>query len=150
MKPYVKLIKAAKESGGLLDAMLAIQKEYGYLSEEAIRALAAAEGVSPAQMYDTASFYSMLRFAPPAKTVIRVCRGTACHSGGNAELIAALEAATGTKIGQLSADGKTNLGYVECLGQCQDAPNLLVNGKLYCNVDIGKLPELLSKGGMQE
>lgn len=150
MRSYTEIIQTAFADGGMLDALLALQARDGYITEAALRELAAFVGVSPAELYDTASFYSMLRFTPPAKTVIRICRGTACHSGGNAELITALEAATGAKIGQLSADGKTYLGYVECLGQCQGAPNLLVNGKLFCNVDIGRLPELLSKGGMQE
>lgn len=148
MKPYAKLIEAAKESGGLLDAMLAIQKEYGYLSEEAILALAAAEGVSPAQMYDTASFYSMLRFAPPAKTAIRVCRGTACHSGGNEALIRAIEEAVGVEIGHSSEDGSCSFDYVECLGQCQSAPNVMINGKLYSGVSAETAADLLKEGGV--
>ena len=83
----------------------------------------------------------MLRFAPPAKKEILVCRGTACHSGGNAELIAALEAATGLKIGESNEEYR--LDWVECLGQCQAAPNLLINGRLYTEVDLKKIPELL-------
>lgn len=150
MKSYSDLVKSRFAEGGLLDALLAVQDTDGYITESALRAIALEVGVFPAELYSTASFYSMLRFTPPAAVDIRICRGTACHSGGNAELITALETATGAKIGQFSADGKYYLGCVECLGQCQDAPNLLINGKLFSNVDIGKLPELLSKGGMQE
>jgi NADH-quinone oxidoreductase subunit E len=106
-----------------------------------LKALAAHIGVSAAELYDTASFYSMLRFTLPAKTEIRVCRGTACHSGGNAELVKALEQATGLKLGE--ENEQFSLGWVECLGQCQAAPNLLVNGKLYPNVNPAKIPELL-------
>ena len=36
-----------------------------------------------------------------------------------------------------------SLGWVECLGQCQSAPNLLINGKLFQNVDAGSIPTLL-------
>ena len=88
-----------------------------------------------------ASIPSMLRFSAPAKKEIRVCRGTACHSGDNAALIAALESATGLKMGQ--SNDEYGLDWVECLGQCQAAPNLLVNGKLYTNVNPAKIPELL-------
>ena len=97
--------------------------------------------MSPAELYDAASFYSMLRFEKPAQTEIRVCRGTACHSGGNAELVAALEKATGVKLGE--SNETYSLGWVECLGQCQAAPNLLINGELYTDVDLNKIPELL-------
>ena len=145
MISYESIIQKALADGGLLDALLALQKRDGYVSEAGLEVLAALVGKSPAELYDTASFYSMLRFTPPAKKEIRVCRGTACHSGGNAALIAALEEAAGLKMGESSDE--FSLGYVECLGQCQAAPNLLVNGKLYTNVDLKKIPELL--GGLK-
>ena len=138
---YQTVIKKVFQDGGLLDALLVLQKRDGYIAEEALKALAEHEGKSPAELYDTASFYSMLRFSAPAKKEIRVCRGTACHSGDNAALIAALESATGLKMGQ--SNEEYGLDWVECLGQCQAAPNLLVNGKLYTNVNPAKIPELL-------
>lgn len=141
MKEYKAIIDAALADGGLLDALLALQKEEGYVSEGALAALANHVGVSPAELYDAASFYSMLRFDKPAAVEVRVCRGTACHSGGNAELVKALEAATGVKLGE--SNERFSLGWVECLGQCQAAPNLLINGALYTNVELDKIPELL-------
>lgn len=138
---YQTIIKSAFRDGGLLDALLALQKRDGYVTEDALKALASHEGKSVAELYDTASFYSMLRFTPPAKKEIRVCRGTACHSGGNAQLVAALEAATGLKFGESNED--YSLDWVECLGQCQAAPNMLINGKLYTCVDPAKIPALL-------
>ena len=141
MISYENVIQKALADGGLLDALLALQNAEGYVSEDGLKALAKHAKVSPAELYDAASFYSMLRFAPPAKKEILVCRGTACHSGGNAELIAALEAATGLKIGESNEEYR--LDWVECLGQCQAAPNLLINGRLYTAVDLKKIPELL-------
>ena len=142
---YQTIIKNAYKDGGLLDALLALQKQDGYVSEAALAVLAAHEGKSVAELYDTASFYSLLRFTPPAKKEIRICRGTACHSADNAALVAALETATGLKIGESNAD--FGLDWVECLGQCQAAPNLLINGKLYTNVDPAKIADLL--GGLK-
>ena len=141
MKAYETIINAALRDGGLLDALLALQKAEGYVSEPALSALAKHAGVSPAELYDAASFYSMLRFEKPAQTEIRVCRGTACHSGGNAALVAALEKATGVKLGE--SNERFSLGWVECLGQCQAAPNVLINGELYTDVELDKIPELL-------
>ena len=141
MAAYEQIITDAMHDGGLLDALLALQKAEGYVSEDALAALANHVGVSPAELYDAASFYSMLRFDKPAAVEVRVCRGTACHSGGNAELVAALEKATGVKLGE--SNERFSLGWVECLGQCQAAPNLLINGALYTNVKLDKIPELL-------
>ena len=141
MAVYEQIITGAMRDGGLLDALLALQKAEGYVSEGALAALAEHVGVSDAALYDAASFYSMLRFEKPAQVEIRVCRGTACHSGGNAELVAALEKATGVKLGE--SNENYSLGWVECLGQCQAAPNVLINGELHTNVDPKKIPELL-------
>ena len=138
---YRTIIQNACRDGGLLDALLALQKRDGYVTEEGLKALADHEGKSVAELYDTASFYSMLRFAPPAKKEIRICRGTACHSGNNAALAAALETATGLRLGE--SNEEYSLDFVECLGQCQAAPNILINGKLYTKVDPDKIPELL-------
>ena len=141
MISYESIIQEALANRGLLDALLALQNAEGYVSEDALKALAKHAKVSPAELYDAASFYSMLRFAPPAKKEIRVCRGTACHSADNAALVAALEAATGLKMGE--SNESFSLDFVECLGQCQSAPNLLINGKLFQNVDADSIPTLL-------
>lgn len=141
MISYEDIIQKAMADGGLLDALLALQDAEGYVSEDALKALAKHAQVSPAELYDAASFYSMLRFAPPARTEIRLCRGTACHSADNAAVAAALEAETGLKMGQ--SNESCSLDFVECLGQCQGAPNLLINGKLFQNVDAGSIPALL-------
>lgn len=147
MAAYKRIIEEAYKDGGLLDALLAIQKRDGFVTEEGLGELADYVGVSVAELYDTASFYSMLRFAPGAKTDIRVCRGTACHSGGSTELIAAIENATGVKLGEISADGKYYFDYVECLGQCQSAPNMLINGRLYSGVKATSVAKLIKEGG---
>lgn len=141
MAAYQTIIRKALKDGGLLDALLALQKEEGYVSENALEALAEDLGVETADLYDSASFYSMLRFEKPAQTEIRVCRGTACHSGGNTALVEALEAATGIRLGE--DNEQYSLGWVECLGQCQAAPSMLVNGELFTDVALDRIPEIL-------
>ena len=71
--------------------------------------------------------------------MIRVCRGTSCHSGGNKALMEAVEKAIG------GDHEKYDLGWVECLGQCQDSPAVLINGQLHTSVDPEKIPELLKE-----
>ena len=113
MISYENVIQKALADGGLLDALLALQNAEGYVSEDALNALAEYAKVSPAELYDAASFYSMLRFAPPAKTEIRICRGTACHSADNADVVTALEAETGLKMGE--SNESCSLGWVGVL-----------------------------------
>lgn len=145
---YTKIITAARETGGLLDAMLACQAQDGWLTEDAILALADAFGMFPASVYETASFYTMLRLAPPAgRTDIRICRGAPCHVAGAPAVIAAIEKELGVKIGHAARDGSYFFGYTECLGQCQHSPALLINGKLYTGLTPESAVKLIRKGG---
>lgn len=147
-KKYSNIIDCAKDNGGILDAMLAAQKLDGYLTEEAIRAIAQAYNITPSKAYETASFYSMIRLEPKGLVQIEICRGAPCHVSGAKELISAVEDMLGIKIGETSSDGKYSFEYTECLGQCQDAPSMLVNGKLYTKLSIKSITEILKKEGV--
>lgn len=146
---YKVTIQSAKEIGGLLDAMRALQNLDGYLTQEAIEALAEEFQVSPAEIYDAASFYSMIKLTPPSKINIRMCRGAVCHVAGSVEVIKAIENALGIQIGNSTKDGKYSFDYTECLGQCQAAPAILVNEKLYTDMNAEKFVELLKTGGFE-
>lgn len=131
----------------LLNAMHAVQDKEGYLSQEALASLAQEFGVTKATIYDTASFYSMLRFSPQAKVNISICRGAPCHVAGADAVIEALEATLDIKVGGSTPDGKYSLRYTECLGQCQSSPTLLVNGELHTDMTPEKVKAMLTKGG---
>lgn len=145
---YEKIIAGARNKGGILDAMLAIQSKEGYLTEDAIHALAAAFDMFPSQVYETASFYSMVRLHPAqGRTEISICRGAPCHVAGASEVIKALENKLGITIGNATEDGKYVLHYVECQGQCQGSPTLVVNGIIHTGVTPESALEFVKGGG---
>lgn len=144
-KKYVEIIRECKQDG-LLDALHALQEADGYVTPEAIDVLAEEFECSPARIYDSASFYSMIRFAPLNAVTIQVCRSAPCHVAGAAEVIRALEDSLGIRMGEASSDGKYKLEYTECLGQCQDSPCLLVNGILHAQLNAQKVRELVGRG----
>lgn len=143
---YKKIIGKANETGGILDAALALQEAEGYVSGAAMAALADAYGSSEAEIYDSLSFYSMLRFGKEGKTRIEICRGAPCHVAGSDEVIAAIEDYIGCKIGGTSADRNYTFTFTECQGQCQASPAVLINGRLYTGVDPESVVALLEKG----
>lgn len=144
---YERIIAEAREQGGIHDAMLALQAKEGYLTEEAILALAKAFDMFPSQVYEAASFYSMIRLTPAeGMTEIAICRGAPCHIAGAYDVIRALENELGISIGNATKDGKYVLKYVECQGQCQGAPTLVINGKIYTGVTPETAVEFV-KGG---
>lgn len=147
---YKEVITHTMEYGGILDAMLALQEKDGYLTREAVEALAKAFNMSPSEVYDTASFYSMIKLtSPEGRKDILICRGAPCHVAGSAEVISAVEKALGIEIGGTTPDGMYSFKYTECIGQCQSSPSVLINGKLYTDMTDSKITDILKKGGLE-
>lgn len=143
---YEELIREVRVSGGLLDAALACQNAEGFLSDAAIEALAASFQSSVAEIYDSVSFYSMIRFNTKGKVRIEICRGAPCHVAGSEAVIAEIEKVIGVTIGETSEDGKYSFDWIECQGQCQSAPTILVNDKIYTDMTPEKVRKLLEGG----
>src|SRR5665648_502354 len=66
----------------LIPILQAIQREFNYLPEEALRRVSDTTEIKPAEIIGVASFYSQFRLAPVGEHMIRVCVGTACHVKG--------------------------------------------------------------------
>jgi len=130
--------------GGIIEAFHAVQKEYNYLPEETIAVAAGTFGISEAQAFGVATFYSYLSVAKRGKYVIRMCESAPCHIAGAEALIKAFEEALEIKVGETTADGKFTLELTECVGQCQDTPVITINSVPYVNLDPAQVPAVLA------
>ncbi len=131
--------------GSLIPVLQDIQKEFGYLSEEAIGHLEGLMDISANEIYGVATFYAQFRFSPAGEHTIQVCQGTACHVRGGHQILQEVERRLGIKAGQTTADGKFDLERVACLGCCALAPVVTVDGKVYAEMTAKKIPSILSK-----
>jgi NADH-quinone oxidoreductase subunit F len=112
----------------LLPALHLVQEQEGWIGREAIEHVAALLGLSPAQVHDTASFYTMFRLKPEGMTLIEVCTTLSCALGGAEQLLEHACRRLGVKPGDTTADGKFTVKGVECLAACGGAPAVQVNG----------------------
>ncbi|HQA50286.1 MAG TPA: NAD(P)H-dependent oxidoreductase subunit E [Syntrophomonadaceae bacterium] len=131
--------------GGLIEAYHAIQKELNYLPREAITEAARVFGVSEAQAYGVATFYSYLSVEKRGKYIIRMCESAPCHVAGADELLKALEDTLGIKVGQTTPDGKFTLELAECVGQCQETPVITINSVPYTDMSPDKIASVLAQ-----
>jgi NADH-quinone oxidoreductase subunit F len=113
----------------LLPALHLVQEQEGWISREAIEHVAGLLDLSPAQVHDTASFYTMFRLEPEGKTLIEVCTTLSCSLGGAQELLEHTCKRLGVKPGETTPDGKFTVKGVECLAACGGAPAVQVNGE---------------------
>ena len=132
-------------SENLIPILQDVQARLGYISEETMRALAIATGISENEIYGVASFYTHFRFQPPAEHTIHVCQGTACHVRGGNQLLYDFEERLGIKAGKMTLDAKVGLERVACVGCCALAPVVLVDGKVHAGIKPKMVRGLLSK-----
>ncbi|MBE6107434.1 MAG: NAD(P)H-dependent oxidoreductase subunit E [Erysipelotrichaceae bacterium] len=110
-----------------------VQHELGYIPFTAMEKIAAASGVSVAEVYGVVTFYTQFTTEPKGKHVINVCMGTACYVKGAQALIDRVAELTGAKVNGTSADGLFSLDATRCLGACGLAPVAIIDDKVYGN-----------------
>jgi NADH-quinone oxidoreductase subunit E len=143
---YKDIIDDCKSTkGGIIEAFHALQKEFNYIPQEALTEAARVFGLSEAQAYGVATFYSYLSVEKRGKYIIRMCESAPCHVAGADEVIKAMENYLGIKVGETTADGKFTLELCECIGQCQATPVISVNSKPIFNVTAQQIPEILGQ-----
>ena len=145
MANYMDIIASCKDKpGGIIEAYHAIQKEYNYIPQEALKEAARAFKVSEAQAFGVATFYSYLSVEKRGKYIIRMCESAPCHVVGGREVIKAIKRQLGIEAGETTADGKFSLEMVSCLGVCGVGPVMMVNSETYGNLTPEKAVEILS------
>lgn len=116
----------------LISILHAVQKEYRYLPEEVLTFVAMSLGISVAKVYGVASFYSHFSLEPKGKYVIKLCDGTACHVKGSHKILEKLRNKLALDLNKVTTDDMLfTVETVSCLGACGLAPVMLVNDKVY-------------------
>jgi NADH-quinone oxidoreductase subunit E len=133
------------EKGSLIPILQSVQARLGYISSPAVWQISQALRLTESQVYGVASFYSQFRFTPPGEHRFHVCLGTACHVRGGQELLDTLERELGIGEGETTPDGKFEINRVACLGCCALAPVIRAGDRIYAQVSVLKLRELVEE-----
>ena len=118
------------ERGHLLPALIEVQERYGYVSREAIEALARQFRTTPALVYGAVSFYADFRTEPPPEREIVWCSGPACRLRGGDRIREALQHTLGLPLDAQSEDGAYGFRLGQCNGTCSEAPQVWVDGEV--------------------
>jgi NADH-quinone oxidoreductase E subunit len=123
----VKRYPPDRRRSAVLPALYLAQSQQGYISANAMRHVAELVGITPADVEDVVSFYTMFYTRPVGRFVLQVCRTLSCALNGAERVTEALAAKLGVKPGETDPSGTFTLIEVECLGACDRAPVLMVN-----------------------
>lgn len=129
----------------LLPALYIAQREFGWLSQEAMECVAKSLNLSEAVVRGTASFYSMFRHKPVGRHLIQLCTNISCMILGAEKLVDFLGTKYGVQPNGTSEDGRFSLVIMECIGACGTAPAMLVNQDFHENLTEENIVEILEK-----
>jgi NADH-quinone oxidoreductase E subunit len=116
-----------RTKSALIPVLHLAQEQDGYVSTEAMAHIAELMGLTPAEVYGTASFYEMFKFEPVGRYCINICTNISCQLLGAWELLEHAEHTLGIKSGSTTEDGLFTIEDVECIAACTEAPALQVN-----------------------
>jgi NADH-quinone oxidoreductase subunit E len=127
----VKRYPEGKQKSALIPVLHLIQ-ETGNLSLtiEQMDEVASVLHITPIEVYEVATFYTMFNLKPVGKYVLEVCQTGPCMLNGSDQIIEYIQHKLNIKNGETSADGFFTLKTVECLGACGYAPMMQL-GKTY-------------------
>lgn len=127
----------------VLFALHLAQKEFGALSDDALRAVAAILELPYAHVYGVATFYTMFRREPAGKNCIRMCTNISCMLRGGYEVLEAFEQKLGLKKGETNAE--FHLVEEECIAACANAPAAVVGTKYYLDITPDKVGAIVDE-----
>lgn len=127
----------------LIPILQEVQDELGYISKESVVEIGRHLNLPTSKIYGVTTFYNQFRFQPKGKYHIMVCRGTACHVKGSADVLNTMTKLLKITPGQTSRDGLFSLEVVACIGACGLAPVISVNGEFYSGLTPEKAENVI-------
>ena len=134
---------ADRKRSAVLPALYLVQYQQGYITAGAMRYVAGLLEITPADVEDVVSYYTMFYTRPLGTFVINVCRTLSCALNGAERVTEALSAKLGIRPGETDASGTFTLMEVECLGACDRAPAVMVNDAWHECVTPASVPGLI-------
>lgn len=128
-----------------IEALKIVQKKRGWVSNEAIQAIAHVLSIPDSDVEGVATFYSQIFRQPVGRHVIRYCDSVVCHITGYQGIQTKLQQLLNIKPGQTTPDGRFTLLFTCCLGNCDKGPTMMVDGDTYVHLSPKSIDILLEK-----
>ncbi|MGE0829290.1 MAG: NADH-quinone oxidoreductase subunit NuoE [Hyphomonadaceae bacterium] len=133
-----------RKASGVIPILWLVQKQEGWVSEPAMRAIAELLGMPKIRVLEVATFYTMFHLEPRGRHHLQVCGTTPCMLRGAEDLKAVCKKRIGEKFA-LSADGAFSWEEVECMGACVNAPIVAIDDYYYEDLGADDLERLIDK-----
>jgi NADH-quinone oxidoreductase subunit E len=126
-----------------IDALQIVQRERRWINDESLYAIANMLGMSATELEGIATFYNLIYRQPVGEHVIHLCDSISCWLHDYQTIADHLRKTLKIEFGQTTSDGKITLLPNVCLGCCDKAPALMLDGELIESLDITAIDKLL-------
>jgi NADH-quinone oxidoreductase subunit E len=128
-----------------VDALKIVQRHRGWISDEGLRDIAEILEMSVEELDGVATFYNLIFRKPVGRHVVMVCDSVSCWLTGYEEVHKDITKRLGINFGETTADGRFTLLPIVCLGACDRAPAMMVDGNLHPNLDAKNIESILEE-----
>jgi NADH-quinone oxidoreductase subunit E len=126
-----------------IDALKIVQNHRQWVSDESVKDIAELLGMSVEEVDGVATFYSRIYRKPVSRNIILICDSASCMIMGYESLYEYVSKKLGISFGETTYDKRYTLLPISCLGDCDNAPAIMINNDHYNRVTIEKLDEIL-------
>ncbi len=133
-----------RKQSAVIPALWLVQKQEGWVSEPAIRAISDLLEMPKIRVLEVATFYTMFHLQPVGKHHLQVCGTTPCMLRGSEELKAVCKRRIGPAH-HVTEDGKFSWEEMECMGACVNAPIVAIHDYYYEDLTAESFEALMDK-----
>jgi NADH-quinone oxidoreductase subunit E len=129
--------------GACIEALKIVQRRRGWVSDDALRDIAGHVGMAVEDLEGVATFYNLIFRKPVGRHVIYVCDSVSCWIRNVDAIKEHLTRRLGIDYGGTTSDNAFTLLPIQCLGTCDHAPALMVDGELYRDLTVERIDAIL-------
>jgi len=129
----------------LLNILHGVQDKKGYLSEKSLKEISVKHQIPISRLYGVATFHTMFKIQKQGKYIIELCGSPSCLLNNSRDIENFLEKELGIEIGDTTKDKMFSVYKTSCIGCCDEAPAMLINGEAYTKLSIKRVKEILKE-----
>lgn len=143
---WIAKFPQGRQRSAVLAALHAVQHEHGgFVTPELMDAVANYLDLPAVQVYEIATFYTMIETRPVGRHSISVCTNISCMLRGSDDIVSHIESKLGIELGESTPDGKIYLKREEeCLAACCGAPMMMVDHTYHEDLTPVKVDAILA------
>jgi NADH-quinone oxidoreductase E subunit len=136
-----------KRVGALIPILMRLQEKDRHITPETMEGLAGYLETTPAHVLGVVTFYTMFSHKERGRKHVYFCKTLPCWLRGAPEILKLFEEKLGVKAdtGEVSEDGEFSIDQAECIGLCEMAPAILVEGERYGNITPEMVDEIIQE-----